>query len=158
MNTLTIFYDSNCGLCRCFREWLERQALWVSVEFIGFQTPDAARRFPNIEKMKADRECLVLADDGRWWQGKDAWIVCLWATREFRIWSIRLASPMFRPLIGNIVHMISSNRLTLSRLMGLRSDQALAEELKQYRPACEAGNCGLRPHLKEANNPNKAWK
>lgn len=158
MNTLTIFYDPCCGLCCGFRDWLERQALWVPVEFIGFQTPAAAERFPGLKEVKADKECVVLADDGRWWQGADAWIVCLWATREFRLWSNRLAVPMFRPLIGSVVHLISNNRLTLSRMMRLRSDQALAEELEQYRPECESGSCALLPHLKEAKDPYNAWK
>jgi predicted DCC family thiol-disulfide oxidoreductase YuxK len=156
MNSLTIFYDPACGLCCGFRQWLEKQGLWVAIEFIGYQTLEAEVRFPGIRSIKADKECVVLADDGRWWQGADAWIVCLWATREYRLWSSRLASPVFRPLIGNVVHLVSSNRLKLSRIMCLKSDAALAEELRGNHPVCEEGNCTMLPHLEEAKD--NAWK
>ncbi|MGB6219918.1 thiol-disulfide oxidoreductase DCC family protein [Haloferula sp.] len=157
MRTLTIFYDPSCGLCCQFREWLERQALWVATEFIGFQTPEAADRFPQILEVGAAKNCVVLADDGRWWQGADAWIVCLWATREFRLWSHRLAGPVFKPVLGSVVHLISGNRLTLSKLMRLKSDAALVEELKRHQPECEGGGCAL-PHLAKVKNTYKAWK
>ena len=157
MNSLTIFYDPGCGICSQFREWFERQALWVPVEFIGYQTPTAEQRFPGILAVKADQECVVLSDDGQWWQGADAWIVCLWATREFRLWSIRLAGPVFRPVLGNVVHLISSKRLTLSRLMRVRSDEELAKQLNRHEPECDDGACTVLPHLKEVKEPYKAW-
>ncbi|MEP4079186.1 thiol-disulfide oxidoreductase DCC family protein [Haloferula sp.] len=155
MKALTIFYDPACGVCSRFREWLERQPMWIPAEFIGYQTPEAEQRFPGIGRVKADKECVVLAEDGRWWQGADAWIVCLWATREFRLWSNRLAGPVFRPVLGNVVHLISSNRLTLSRLMRLKSDADLAGELKRHEPECDGGQCAMQPPLKETQTTRK---
>jgi predicted DCC family thiol-disulfide oxidoreductase YuxK len=158
MTSLTIFYDPGCGICTQFREWLERQAMWVPVQFVGYQTDEARRRFPGLLSIRADKECVVLADDGRWWQGANAWIVCLWATREFRLWSNRLAGPVFRPVLGSVVHLISSNRLTLSRLMRLRSDVELAEELGKHQPGCENERCAVIPQLLKATEEYKAWK
>lgn len=157
MKQLTIFYDPKCGLCSRFRCWLEAQATWVRLEFIGCRSEEAHRRFPGIDKIKADKQCVVLADDGRWWQGTDAWILCLWATREFRLWSNRLASPVFKPVLGGVVNLISSNRLTLSRLMRLKSDQDLAAELAHHRPDCEGDRCPAIPALQKAK-PQQAWK
>lgn len=157
MNSLTIFYDPACGLCCQFREWLGQQALWVPVEFIGYQTAAAEEKFPGIRSIKADKECVVLADDGGWWQGADAWIVCLWATREFRLWSHRLAGPVFRPVLGSVVHLISSNRLTLSRLMRLSLDSVVVEELRRHQPECEDGGCAI-PNLKKAKETYNAWR
>ncbi|MEM9235619.1 MAG: DUF393 domain-containing protein [Verrucomicrobiota bacterium] len=157
MNQLTIFYDPRCGICSRFREWLEQQALWVRMEFVDYRSEEAVVRFPDIGAVKADKECVVLADDGRWWQGADAWILCLWATREYRLWSNRLAGPMFKPVLTNVVHLISSNRLTLSRLMKLKSDHDLASELAHHRPECEGDHCPAIPALQQVK-PYNAWK
>ena len=141
VNSLTIFHDSGCGLCRNFRQWLESRALWLPVEFIPFDTREAKRRFHRIDEVGADREIVVLADDGQWWQGPDAWLVCLWATREHRLLSHRLATPLFRPWLRRIVHAISSNRVRISTLLGRRSERDLADRLPE--PNCDEGNCRI---------------
>jgi hypothetical protein len=51
--------------------------------------------------------------------------MCLWALRDFREWSQRLASPAMQAVAKKIVHLISANRLTLSSLLRLRGDEAL---------------------------------
>ncbi|GAA5483376.1 thiol-disulfide oxidoreductase DCC family protein [Haloferula sargassicola] len=141
MKRLTVFYDVRCGLCCRFRQWLETSALWVEVEFIGYDSPRAEREFPGLLKLGADRDCVVRADDGRWWQGSDAWLVCLWATREYRLWSHRLAAPHFRPWLETIVHAISRNRLRISALASLRSEAELAEALAPLEKECDSGSC-----------------
>ena len=91
MKTLTIFYDPRCGLCAKFRAWLEAQPKRVAVEFLPYDCTEAALRFPNLLAIGADKDVVVLADDGRWWQGSSAWLACLWTTYEYRAWSFRLA-------------------------------------------------------------------
>lgn len=146
MNTLTIFYDPRCGLCARFRAWLEGQPKRVAVEFLGYDSAEAAARFPGLIELGADREVVVLADDGRWWQGTGAWITCLWATFSYADWAERLASPALQPFVRKAVHLISENRLSLSRLMGLRTDAALAARLDALPgAACTDGTCGLNP-------------
>lgn len=140
MNRLTVFYDPACGICSHFRSWLEGQALWVPVEFIGFNEPEAERRFPGLREAGADREVVVMADDGGWWQGPDAWLVCLWATRAYRPWSHELAAPRFRPWLRAVVHGISRNRLRISHVLGLRSDREIAADLAEFD--CAKGTCG----------------
>ena len=147
MNSLTIFHDPSCGLCRRFRQWLESQTLWLKVEFVGYDAPEAARRFPDIGEMGADREIVVLADDGKWWQGPEAWLICLWATREHRVFSHQLAAPRFRPWLRRIVHAVSFNRVRISALLGLRSERELEGRLPQ--PDCHEGSCQL-PALRHA--------
>lgn len=142
MKTLTIFYDPRCGLCAKFRTWLEAQAKQVRVEFLAYDSAEAAVRFPGLPELGADRDVVVLADDGRWWQGDAAWLTCLWTTIQYRGWSFRLASPIFQPLVKKAVHLISENRLTLSRLMKLPADAALADALRKMpEPQCRTGVC-----------------
>lgn len=97
MRTLTIFHDPRCGMCSKFSLWLTAQPRWVEVEFFDWASDDATRRLPGIREMYAGKDVVVLADDGAWWQGDAAWLTCLWATREYRPWSYRLASPALRP-------------------------------------------------------------
>lgn len=138
---LTVFYDPGCGVCCRFRKWLEAQPLWVEVRFLGYDDPLAEQEMPGLRELGADKECVVLADDGHWWQGAGAWLVCLWATREYRLWSSRLGAPVFRPVLMKVVDLISSNRLKLSRLMRLVSDRELAGELERHEVECSEGSC-----------------
>ena len=62
--------------------------------------------------------------------------MCLWALRDFREWSLRLASPPMQAIARKVVHLISSNRLTLSSLLRLRADQAL-HDLPEASTTCE---------------------
>lgn len=147
MKRLTIFHDPGCGLCRGFRRWLEGQALWLPVEFVGYNTAEARRRFPEIVTLDAGTDVVVMADDGRWWQGPEAWLVCLWATRAHRVASHRLAAPAFRPWLRRIVHAISQRRLKISWLLGLASERELEEVLDGVE--CPDGACRM-PALREA--------
>ncbi|BCX50391.1 hypothetical protein HAHE_42990 [Haloferula helveola] len=147
IDCLTVFYDPNCGLCRTFRSWLEEQPLWVAVRFVGYDSPEALRLMPEIGSLGADKECVVLAGDGHWWQGPDAWLVCLWATKAHRLRAHDLASPRFRPFLRRIVHGISQHRLSLSKLLGLRSERQIEAEVAEFN--CPEGSCRL-PTLRTA--------
>jgi hypothetical protein len=65
--------------------------------------------------------------------------MCLWALREFRAWSVRLASPAMQGMARKVVHWISQNRIGLSRLLGYQSDAELlaVAERDMREPACE---------------------
>jgi len=144
MRTLTIFHDPRCGLCRKFSIWLSAQPRWVEVEFVDWAADEAERRLPGIRAMNAGKDVVVLADDGAWWQGDAAWLTCLWATREYRPWSHRLASPMLRPLLRRAVALLSENRLTLSRLLHLSGDAAVADAIDSApEPDCGDGTCRI---------------
>jgi predicted DCC family thiol-disulfide oxidoreductase YuxK len=144
MKKLTIFHDPRCGLCVKFKSWLEAEPKRIQVEFLAYDSAEASRRFPGLLNLGADRDVVVLADDGRWWQGTAAWLTCLWATHQYRDWSFRLASPVLQPFVKKAVHLLSENRLTLSRLMNLKTNEALASAMRSL-PAqkCENGACSL---------------
>lgn len=144
MKTLTIFHDPRCGLCVKFRAWLEVQPKRVAVEFLDFDSREAKERFPLLEGMDAGRDLVVMADDGNWWQGTPAWLTCLWTTSQYRDWSFRLASPVFQPFVKKAVHLLSENRLTLSRMMKLKGDTELASAIHSLPEAkCQNGSCHI---------------
>ncbi len=125
MNTLTVFYDARCGLCSQVRQWLSQQPAYVSLDFVPYDSPEAVRRLPSLRHLRADQEIVVMADTGEVWQGGGAWVTCLWALKEYRTWSARLASPAMQRLARGIVHSISQHRYRLSHLMGLQSDEEI---------------------------------
>ncbi len=144
MKTLTIFYDPQCGLCAKLRSWLEQQPARVRVEFLAYDSAEAARRFPGLPALGADRDVVVLADDGRWWQGAAAWITCLWATPDYQGWAFRLSATALLPFVRKTVHLLSENRMTLSRLLRLRGGAVLADSLSALPEAvCHEGTCAL---------------
>lgn len=146
---LTIFHDPRCGLCAKSKTWLSAEPKRIHVEFLAYDSAEATARFPGLLTLGADRDVVVLADDGRWWQGTAAWLTCLWATHQYRDWSFRLASPLLQPLVRKAVHLLSENRLTLSRLMNLRTDEALASAMHSLPdPNCGSGECRVRPRVR----------
>ena len=143
MNTLTIFYDARCGLCSRFRRWMLEQAVYVQLEFLPYDSAQALHRCPNLPNLRADQEIVVMGDDGSLWQGAGAWVTCLWALREYREWSLRLASPAMQQIARRVVHWISSNRIGLSHLLRLRGDDALRAQITET--TCDNGACSIEP-------------
>jgi len=143
MNTLTIFYDARCGLCSRFRRWMLEQAAYVRLQFLPYDSPQALRLCPDLPRMRADQEIVVMGDDGSLWQGSGAWVTCLWALYEYREWSLRLASPALQPIARKVVHWISTNRITLSRLLRLHSDDDIKRQITDV--TCDTGACALKP-------------
>src|SRR5258708_3144233 len=115
MKRLYVLYDAKCELCRRVRCWLGGQAAFVPLAFVPLQSADIEERFPGIGALEPERQILVIADTGEVWRGADAWIVCLWALREFREWAQRLASPLLRPFALRVCDLVSRNRHTFSR-------------------------------------------
>ena len=144
MKSLTIFYDPRCGLCAKFRTWLEGQPKQMIVRFLAYDSPEATGLFPGLREIGADQDVVVLADDGRWWQGTAAWLTCLWTTAAYRDWAYRLAAPVLQPFVKKAVHLLSENRLAISHLMNLRNDAQLARSIHSLAsPKCGIGTCAI---------------
>jgi hypothetical protein len=61
-------------------------------------------------------QLVVVADDGRVWAGTSAFLLCLWALRDWREWSFRLSGPAFAPLAESFFRFISAERRRLARV------------------------------------------
>ena len=154
MKTLTLFYDARCGLCSELRKWLAAQPAYVGLEFVPYDSAEAARRLPGIQKLGADQEIVVMADTGEVWQGAGAWVMCLWALQDYREWSARLAGPGMQGLARKVVQWVSRNRLSLSRWLRLRSDAEVAAAVASE--AAEAV-CDWRQAPIENAKPAAQW-
>ena len=144
MNTLTIFHDPNCGLCANFKRWLITQESFPTLQFIPYNSEKARQRFPIIDDLNAGGEIVVMADDGRWWQGPPAWLTCLWALKRYREWSFRLATPALLPTVEKLCHLLSENRLQVSHLLHLRPER-LTEIVDETAVRCSQSSCRSTP-------------
>jgi predicted DCC family thiol-disulfide oxidoreductase YuxK len=146
VKTLYILYDSQCAFCRRCRVWLGQQPSFVPLHFVPLQSPELGCRFPGIEQLHPAERLLVISDAGEVWRGESAWIMCLWALREYREWSLRLAHPALKPFARRVCEIVSENRHALSQWFGSESAEGLRDRLAGFSaPACgTAGYCKPR--------------
>lgn len=136
MQTLFVVYDGRCGLCTQLKEWIGRQPAYVPIHLVAAGSAEAQKRFPALPP----GELAVIGDTGETWLGDSAWIVVLWALREYRSWAEKLASPLLLPMARQAFAAISRNRSAFSRWLGLYGEAGLLENLSRIPiPPCEIG-------------------
>ena len=136
MTRLYVLYDGHCGLCRQAKQWLEREPVCVPLVLIPSGSEEAVRRFPEV----VTDDLAVISDAGQVWTGDRAFLMCLWALRDYRDWSRRLSAPALLPLARQAFALISSGRFAVSALFGLRSEAELALRLRAVPvEVCELG-------------------
>ena len=116
MKRLYVLFDAQCELCVRCRNWLMKQPAFVPLAFVGLQSDEAKLRFPGIETLRPNDQLLAISDDGSVYRGAYAWIMCLWALRDYREWALRLRSPELLPTAKRVISMISQNRYQLEGL------------------------------------------
>jgi predicted DCC family thiol-disulfide oxidoreductase YuxK len=98
---------------------------------------DAAKRlFPTLASDGGPEELVVVTDEGDYYKGNHAWIMCLYALTEYRDWAYRLAQPSLLPLARQAFEALSHNRARISRWLGADEAQ-IARELELIEPSCD---------------------
>ncbi|HEX5052290.1 MAG TPA: DCC1-like thiol-disulfide oxidoreductase family protein [Planctomycetota bacterium] len=92
---LTVYFDGDCAFCRRVAAWLEGQPKYVPVHCVAAQAAGRGGCPLTLEALLA--QVTVTASDGAIYRGTNAWLICLWALRRYRAWSLRLASARLRP-------------------------------------------------------------
>jgi predicted DCC family thiol-disulfide oxidoreductase YuxK len=134
VKSITVVYDPACGLCTRVKEWIVRQTPLLGLRLVAAGSSEAARRFPQLP---AD-ELAVVADTGEVWLGNHAWIICLWALREYRDLAVRLTSPPLLLLAREAFAVVSSNRSALSSMLSVRSEREMEQQLRKVAaPRCQ---------------------
>ncbi|GGP94758.1 thiol-disulfide oxidoreductase DCC family protein [Streptomyces melanogenes] len=90
---LTVLYDADCPLCAFLRDWLVKQRQLVPLDLVPAGSAEARRRFPRLDHATTFEEITVVADGGQVYRGPAAWVVCLWALRQYRPMAHRLSTP-----------------------------------------------------------------
>ncbi len=118
MRYLTVLYDNTCALCRNARAWLEREPTYVPLHFIPAGSPLARQRYPALRIEATLRDITVVDDAGGVYRGPKAWVICLWATRRYRGWSLTLVRPEMWPLAKRLIAWVSRHRSRLGPIGG----------------------------------------
>ena len=116
IDSLTVVYDEKCALCRRCRHWLETQRTLVPMRFLGAGSDEAQRLYGTLPWLGAD--LVVVSDSGDAWVGPPAFLMCLWATDEYRLWSYRLSGKALAPMAERFFHMVSKQRGRIGRRLG----------------------------------------
>jgi predicted DCC family thiol-disulfide oxidoreductase YuxK len=134
VTSITIVYDAACGLCTRVKNWIGQQAPLVRIGFMPSGSPEAHKRFPQLPA----GELAVVAGTGEVWLGNHAWIVCLWALRDYRDLAFRLTSPLLLMMAREAFAVLSTNRAALSGLLKLRGERELEQQLRKVVvPKCQ---------------------
>ncbi len=137
MKQLYVLFDQECALCVHCGRWLARQDAFIDLRFIPLQSPEISRRFPGLKEwnqLDLREKLVVVSDGGAIYQGQNAWVMCLYALRDYRRWAQRLADPVFLPFAREVCELVSRNRLALSSFLKEPPDE-LANILSSYRAA-----------------------
>jgi len=135
MRYMTVAYDPQCGLCSRVGGWLLKQPKWVALRLVPRDR--AAELYPALAERIARDELVIVSDDGSVYFGDHAWLMCLYALRNYRHWAKRLSSPALLPLARQAFTVLSANRRRVSRWLGMLSDAELASELRPINaPRC----------------------
>lgn len=126
VTSMAVVYDAACGLCTRLKAWIAEQVPLVRVRFVASGSPEARQSFPQLPP----EELAVIADTGEVWLGNRAWIVCLWALRDYRDLSFRLTSPLLLLMAREAFAVLSANRGAVSDMLNLRSERDLEQQLR----------------------------
>ena len=142
MQRLYVLFDERCGLCRRAGEWASSQPAYFPLIFVPAWSEQARQLFPSLALASEPEELIAVGDSGEVYRGDSAWIMCLFALEGYREWANRLASPALRPLARQAFALVSKQRQSISRWMGLADDHEVAQRLRVVSaPACE-----IEPH------------
>jgi predicted DCC family thiol-disulfide oxidoreductase YuxK len=138
---LYVIYDDHCGFCSQCAVWLTNQPKHVAIRMVPHTQAFELGLFPGLRKLPA-AELVVIDDRGGVYYGDNAWLMTLWALRQWRPWSTRFATPTLKPMARNLFEMVSTSRHSISWLLGLRGDAQIAEAVRRVAPPDELRRCG----------------
>lgn len=116
MKRLTILHDTSCAFCRRCVEWLKAQPKYLELEFIPADSSLVEYRYPELKTEFLKKELTVIDDEGGVYYGENAYVICLYALRKYRKWSVRLGNPGTRPFVRKALQAVTEQRHTLSEL------------------------------------------
>lgn len=137
MRKLYVLYDGECALCRRLGNWLYQQPRWVEVDLLPANSEVANRLFPSLSSTGRPEQLVVVTDEGHYYKGNHAWIMCLYALSEYRDWAYKLAHPALLPLARQAFEVLSHNRGLISRWLRTDDTQLARELTSMTQPVCE---------------------
>jgi len=133
MNALTVLYDPFCPTCSRARSWLESHDQLVRIDFVAAGSVEAKDAFPQLDHVRTLSEITVVADDGEVFVDDKAWVICLWALRDYRLAASLMTTPALYPLARKVIARVSK-RVAAQRAS--RLDQ-MYSQMEGENPRCD---------------------
>jgi len=86
---------------------------YLELAFVPASSDEARSRYPQLNHEQSLTDLTVISDQGAVYRGPKAWLMCLWALRDYRDWALRLSSPELLPTAKRVISTISQNRYQL---------------------------------------------
>jgi predicted DCC family thiol-disulfide oxidoreductase YuxK len=131
MSKLTVLYDTRCRICLRRRNWLEAQSAFLELEFVSRTSPEVRRRFPSLAALDRTDELVVIDNEGGVYRGPSAFVICLYALRDYREVSLWLGQPALLPLARWAFQVLSERRGLLSWFFARSCPEAVVGELRR---------------------------
>ncbi len=123
---MDVIFDSGSDLCGDFREWCGQQPALIELRLVAADSPQAAGLLPTSRAFDGGEELTVLANERAVYTGDSAWLMCLFALRDYRDWAVRLAHPSLAPLVRQAVRMFMESPQSISEWAILTDPQLVA--------------------------------
>lgn len=131
MERAVVVYDGSCRMCCAAKAWIERRAVRGAFEFLACQSPERARRYPEIAEAACLEAMRLVLPDGRILAGDRAIPEILarlrrwrWPAAAFRLAGVARLAPC-------VYAWIARHRYVVSRALP--------------RGACRGPNGGAQP-------------
>ena len=119
MRGLTVLFDQDCALCRRAASLAGTAEDTRSAAFRPGRLPAGPERlYPALDHRATLREMTVIGERGEIYREAKAWLMCLWALRDYREMAIRWSAPERIEYARRFVAWVSRNRFRLSWLIG----------------------------------------
>jgi|SRR5579862_4704331 len=107
---LTVLYDGHCGLCRASVARLRRMDRGERIALLDLHDPEAATRFPQVNREEAMRLMQAVDSRGRVFSGADAWARIGLALPGWNLVAWLLFVPGIHGVAGLVYGWIARNR------------------------------------------------
>jgi len=120
---IEVFYDGQCGMCKTFIAWLIKQQHVIEVVCYDFHGEEAERVFAELKEHDPGRELVVRVDG------------------DYRKTAKRVNSCFLLPMAKKVCHLVSNNRLTLSKLFFRKKNKEIIDEIETKHKKDKKMNC-----------------
>ena len=131
MQKLYLLYDERCELCRRLKNWVLRQDAWLELHVLPAGSGAARRLFPDLPQVATENDLAAISDEGEVYLNNHAWIMCLYALKDYQRWAVRLSHPLLLPLARQAFGTLSKNRHAISQWLDTGDQEMIAQELRK---------------------------